>query len=286
MSEPLYLFLGFMGLHFLWRYQKSRRRGLLIASALTVGLAFLTRYVGGSVVASAFAAILLEGGVGRRGKFGDAILRLMFSLPPMAAWVIRNLALTGGLTSRQIVWHPFAASLLKRPLALLWEWLLPYEFTRCALLVTCAFVGLLLLGALGPSLVRRSRLDMQSMCLVTPLSRLHAIYIGVYVLSIVATILLLDAATDINDRIASPVYMSLVVVALVAASRFMGWRRAGRVVKIGVCLLALALVTSYTERSVRLVQNLSRTPRGLGALILQQEGGLEEVRAIPAQTII
>jgi len=52
LSEPLYMFLGLVGLWLLSVALSSGGKGSFVVSAVAVGLAFLTRYIGGTLVAT------------------------------------------------------------------------------------------------------------------------------------------------------------------------------------------------------------------------------------------
>ncbi len=108
-TEPLFLFFGFLGLHLLASYLDSSRRRVLLGSAVCIGLAFLARYVGGTLVVTAVLAIaLLVSGWKRR--FRDGFLFLATVSAPMVIWMIRNLRLSGLATNREIGFHPPVSS--------------------------------------------------------------------------------------------------------------------------------------------------------------------------------
>ena len=105
-SEPLFLFFGTGGLFSIAMYLETDRKRLLVCGSFAIALAFLSRYVGGALVATAIVGIFLLGKPGYYRKFADAILLGMISVSPIALWTLRNLSLTGNATGRALHAQP------------------------------------------------------------------------------------------------------------------------------------------------------------------------------------
>jgi hypothetical protein len=288
MSEPVFLFLGLTGIYLLSRYQSLRVRWLLLASALAIALAAVDRYVGLSLLVTGVLALLVEKGVPRRRKAWDVAILGGLSILPVAAWGIRNSLLTGGATNRVLVWHPLTRSQLKRPFGLLWGWVLPFKFTHPALLAMIGAALALIVAALVVLWVRRRRFATGGLKSIrrSGLGFLLLLYCAVYCLAIAGSISFLDASTPIDDRIASPVLMSLVVLVSLGASdlprRLPGrwWPRV-----ITACLV-LALGISYVWRSQELVTAVRVDGQGYASGGWSQSQTLAAVRELPKGTVI
>ena len=69
LTEPLCLFLGFLGLHLLTLYLNGSKRSLLYLSALSIGLSCLTRYAGVVFVLTGATALLWLGASNWKSKW-------------------------------------------------------------------------------------------------------------------------------------------------------------------------------------------------------------------------
>src|SRR5262245_59310903 len=83
LSEPLFLLLGFSGLLLLARHLEQPGDAALLAAALSIGLATLTRYVGLALVVTGLLAILLASNLPGRRRARSAALFAAASLLPI-----------------------------------------------------------------------------------------------------------------------------------------------------------------------------------------------------------
>ena len=287
MSEPLYLLWGLAAVLLLHAYGTTHRRFFLIVSATAAGCAYLTRYVGLSLVVTLLLALLADGGrnVGRR--VADALTFLAISLTPMAVWMVRNLLTSGSATNYSFVWHPFSMLLLKRPFGLLWEWLFPFRFTYPALLIMVGvlFAAILLLLVLTRRGRWRPSRDWIKAISWTDARASLSLYVLCYSGSVALSILFLSATTPVDQRIAAPVYVALLVLLIAAVSTH--WLFERRVFShASIVALAVLLGASYVQRSVDLVRELWTESRGYASPIWRETGNLGVVRGLPADLLI
>jgi hypothetical protein len=285
LSEPLYLFLGLLGLWLLSVGLSSDRTSTLMVSAAALGLAFLTRYVGGTLVATAGLMILVSANRSWRWRLTRLGLFTAVSTAPIAIALLRNWLVAGTLTNRSFALHPITLSLLKRPFSVAWNWLLPIHFGLGALALTALVFAAVIIAVVVYVWRRERRRKAIEVITRAALPSVLGLYIVIYGAALVISISFFDAGIPIDDRTMSPVYVSLLVI-LVGG----GWslfRAVGRerLRPLGL-LLAVALLISFGLRSARLLRSLSTEPRGFAALAAQQDGGLPEVEAIPADTLI
>ena len=124
MSEPLFIALSLASLVSLSAYIERPGMAKFILCVSLTASAFLTRFIGISLVTTGVCAIIFFGrgfGQGFRSKARSAGLFLIASCLPVAAWVIRSWMLAGKFTSRQVIFHPVLAV---RPLVLaVFQWL-------------------------------------------------------------------------------------------------------------------------------------------------------------------
>ena len=285
LSEPLYIFLALVGLWLLSVALPSGKTGSLLVSAAALGLGFLTRYVGGTLVATGGLMILVSAGRSWRWRISRLVMFAAASTMPIAIALLRNWLVAGTLTNRSFVLHPITLSLLKRPFGVVWNWLLPLQFGYGALAFTVlGFVAVLV--AVAAYLWRRERRQRAiKMVTRTALSSVLGLYIVIYGAALLVSLAFFDAAIPIDDRTMSPIYVPLLVLlvgggwSLFQAPGWERWRPLGT-------LLVAAVLISFGFRSAALVKSLATEPRGFAALVAQQGGGLPEVEAIPSDTTI
>ncbi len=288
MSEPLSLFLGFLGLWLLLPALRREKPGLLFfLSALFTGLSFLTRYsCAAFIVAAALAWLIFRASPFSR-RLAESLLYALAAALPMLPWVIANLARTATVSSRSLLDLPAAAGRLvafwPRLSAVVLSWLVPFSWMETppypALLNRLLSPALLLLAVAGLVYVLRraprpldDRLRWASL-----LALLAAAYLAV--------ILLVYAATyppiTIDNRMLSPVHVALFWL-LVILSAWIVTQRPIRAWRM-ILPLALLVVLAWSGwRSVRIVRQNYDTGLGYTSPAWQQSQTIQAVRALPA----
>lgn len=250
MSEPLFLLLGVLCLSSLVLGLRKGSLGWILGAGATAALAYLARYIGVALILTGGLLVFL-----RRGWTPGERVRALaaFGAPVVigvAAWSARNAALTGTATNRTLVWHAVSLTKWKSPLGLIWTWILPFEFDYPALLATGGV--LLILLVVGIVLVVRNRASVQGALegwRVRPsLAGASAGYIMVYSSMVAASLMFVDAATPVDDRIAAPVYLSLVILLSTAVAAGLRWRQTAWV-RAGLLLAVALLILSYGGRT-------------------------------------
>ena len=96
-SEALFVLLIVASLTILDRYLLVGGRRLLIASALCAAMCFVTRYMGGAVVASGVVVLLVAAQGPSKAKISRALGYAAIAIAPVGLWTVRNWFTFGAL---------------------------------------------------------------------------------------------------------------------------------------------------------------------------------------------
>jgi hypothetical protein len=105
-SEPLFLTLTLLFANCIVAHLISGHIGWAIAAGALAGAAFLTRYVGASVVAAGGIICLLAASSDMRPKWKHVIAFATAALVGPTVWLARNATVGGTLTNRSPAYHP------------------------------------------------------------------------------------------------------------------------------------------------------------------------------------
>ncbi len=107
LSDPLFLLFALLALVQIDRLQREGGTRTLVLCGVFSALCVATRYTGVAVLATGAVVILLWAPGRPAARLGALCAYLSLSVPPLAAWLWRNLALTGTLTGpRGVSAHP------------------------------------------------------------------------------------------------------------------------------------------------------------------------------------
>ncbi|MEX0787167.1 MAG: glycosyltransferase family 39 protein [Anaerolineales bacterium] len=286
LSEPLFLVLGLAGLVLLEEgLRKHNLRHCFFAGVL-VGLAYLTRYVGVALVVAGVARILLVTDRSPRQKRAAIAIFLGASLAPLALWLGRNWLLTGTLTNRTLAWHPLTITKWKAPFQLVWSWLLPLKFTWLALQIMLVALGLGIL-AVGWKIRGKVRASLPRVVEGARRGGLAAglaVFASVYTLAVLASLLWVDAATPVDQRIASPVYVCALILAVTGADRL--WGRAGTRVRWALLATGILILASYVSRTWVVMKEYQRYGLGYASEGWRHSGAVAAVRRLPDSLLL
>lgn len=276
-SEPLFLLLGFSGLLLLSFHLETPRRHLLVAASLLIALAFLTRYVGGALLATGALAILLAPGAPPRRRATDAAVFVAVAALPMAVWVLRNQLGAASATGRRFVAHLIGADEMILAIRSIARWFLEDHVGAIA-------AWLLAAGILVCVGVWLRSAAMRAGAAVMP--RVLLIFVVTYLGFLVFSVSFLDAATPMNSRLLSPVYVATLALALGGvwgATRF--WR--GPLPAILASLLALVFVYSHArDTSEWAIERAAIGGVGFGSLDWRRSETMRRVTELPTHAPI
>ena len=192
-----------------WLQQPTRRNLVLCTAA--AALACLIRYQGLALVATIGLVIALLGAEPLRTRLKLALAVTTSSVLPLAAWLIRNVLLTGQALGPRLA-SDYALSAAAADLGRnAMSWLVPWR-----VLLVHPYAGLALLVLLCLGIVAITVRDRQGAGAVIVCVTFAAAFAMMMLAAVTRT-----AMDPLADRILSPMYAPLIVAAVIAATIFL-----------------------------------------------------------------
>lgn len=259
MSEPLYIFLMLVSFILLDLYFKHQRNYYLVILGIVLAVAYLARYAALSLLATMLALMLVLHADWRK-RISSFLIVAASSFPWIIAWAIRNRIMGGTVSNRVLGWHPITLENWVLALNTLSEFLIPVAPWRRAI-PNLAFAFVILFIALViilwtlnkglPHLFKPSQVDRPNELPLT-----NGLYIIAYLLSLMITMTLFDPATKFQVRILSPIYVSIILLAVTLAAWL--WRSqhaAWRPVIILISIVFLGTFAYGQVKAIPVIQN-------------------------------
>ena len=282
MSEAPFMAFSLLWLMSLGAYlRRPSHRRLLVACAAVSG-ALLTRYIGVSLVAATGIALLLLGSDMWWRRFGRAAGAMALAYLPIVPWYIRNWALTGNATNRVLIFHPPEVARLKQGVASMSAWLLPEQVPLWVRLGFLGFMGILVLGAqvLICRLQTRGKASPQDQNAIHTLA-LALVGMICYGAVLIASLTFFDAATPIDNRLLSPIYLLALIYGLVSLWLVQRRIRLGHGFALSLGLAGAALVALNLARSAAIGEQMRGEGAGFTARRWRTSETVDLVRRLP-----
>lgn len=287
MTEPVYHSLALVSLLLLAVYIQAGNGRVLIASAVTAGLAMFSRYVGAAVPLTGFVLILVFTGRPWKQAARNAFLFLGISLLPAAGWVLGN-SLSGGPAAGRAYGFGRLGDDLKQLRAAftdtIWSWIpfidridrLPVYRTRLIILAAVVIL-LLVFCAVGYRRIRNGEKRRGFLG-----AWVFAIYTGLYILVFSAAYLINSPKPELSERLLFPVYLGAVMTLLWAlyAAFQTRWGQTRAVFFTGV--VTIVLLVSYIEPGLAYVRRMSTYGMGYTSRDSLYSETIAVVRQLPA----
>ncbi|HVQ40533.1 MAG TPA: glycosyltransferase family 39 protein, partial [Pyrinomonadaceae bacterium] len=207
LTEGLFIFLSLGGLLSLSRFIETKKQPWLMTAAVMVTLAFLTRYVGITLILTGVLVLLFVQGRSLRQR---GIAALSFGLvagAPMALWTLRNLRLSAGVSDREFVFHPIGLRQIVSGVSTASTWLLLGKVgTNYRIVFFALELGLTIVIAIY--LLRRNRPAPADKEISSPLVIILVTFVGCYVAFLIFTASFIDADSVLDDRALAPVHIA------------------------------------------------------------------------------
>ena len=264
MSETAFILLATLALIYTAAYLDSRRRSRLLAAAALAALAVLTRYLGVTVIAVGVAMLLFRRRATPAERAKDTAIYALIAAAPAALWMLRTYLLTGTPAgsrnyprySISDIWNVIAGTLSDA------GFLLSAGAPAYVAIVAAGIILAGAAGAVGYALIRSFRADSGTEWAGRRPFLIFAGFALAYAAALLIAMLSGLAVTWGNPRHLVALYLPLLIVALLATDRALGYYRR-RPTPRGILLpafllpaLALALViigqSVMTARSISL----------------------------------
>ncbi len=293
MSEPLAIFLGFLGLYLLgFVYQKKKPFLWLTLSAVSAGVAMLTRYNAVAFILAGVLYLIFNREYEWKSKFVQLLLYCGVSFLPNLLWSGYSLTVTHTLSSRRIELPVSMIGFLKefwldvRNSVLLW--ILPDRWVYGELLP--GFLSDLLVPVLGIVLFMvvllwqiLKKKDMQpelttSRFWVPVLFWFSVIFFGFNLLIRGTTY----PPITINGRMLSPLYIIMVLIFVIAVMESIRYLGAARYLTflVGMCLVVIAAVFGWQSKNT--AQTIHEQGMGYTAKEYRDSDLLEAIKQLPS----
>lgn len=305
-SEPLFLALLLPTLLFLAIYAESGSKLALVCAGLGAALACLTRYAGVALLATGCMMILAwgSGGPARRAVTAAAF-GLLAALPTLA-WLAINQANLGATTGRHFAVHPPTRANLDG-LSQVGNWAVPGNIAKpiagavlgwargslpppLPALAIGVLVLVVLAGGVGLGVLAlrawRGASARQHPSVPKLAARPWLVFIVVYPLVLLATIMFFDASTSFNGRLLAPAYVAGLVLVCAFGTRL--WRRsvAGGSAEQWATLALVGFAGLHLAGAGQWLLTARRDGLGYSGREWQASPVLARVGALPADTLV
>lgn len=260
LTEALFVFLMLLVIYLLAKYLDNERSTLLFLASALLGCATLTRYVGLSMTMAGVVSILLLSRTNWKRRLVDCFILGGVSLIPAILWLRRNAAVAGSTVNRSLIFHPMSSELIRAYRAEISFWFVPKQVDvphslRRALMLLLAVPGPALFFFLEIKEKLLKRREPRQTFWTLPW--ILAFFVVSYVVLLFLNLTLFDAISDFNTvpRYLVPVYVSAVILFILAFHRILERWKQWRVLQIGVLAIGFVLIGLYAHRTLGIIQD-------------------------------
>jgi 4-amino-4-deoxy-L-arabinose transferase-like glycosyltransferase len=280
MSEPLYVLFVLSSLYLLVIYKERRQWGWLTFSAILAGLAFLTRYVGLSILLAGITVLIFDSRISWRRRLGNAFAFGGIGAIPMMMWLVRNLLVINSVTDRTPGLYFVTLNQVRKAINTLLVWFIPGRFVHTREFWWAAVILFVIIGyfwlsrryLILPSADRDNRPSHNTRLLLA----LQAIY---HILVVWISKSFFTPIIPLNNRIFSPILPSLII--LIVALMADLWRSKRIVIRFAVVALSVIFVSFYFYRANTLVPRLHNVGLGLARKGWHKSLTIQAIRKLP-----
>jgi hypothetical protein len=284
-SEPTFLFLSLLALLWLSRYAERARTGWLIAAAVAVGLAVLSRYAGLSLVGAGIIAVIVCGRRAGRQTVRDCGIFAAISGFVSSAAFGRNWMVAGTPSGHPAAIHPVTIAQLQRGLQAIAGWLrLDPGPRRTALAAAAVGTCALVLRAVAQRSLRTTQPARHGV--PGSAARTALIFVAAYGVFLLIAISFFDAPTQLDDRILAPPLAWALIGGISGAHRLAADPRRGRWARPLVVIAGMWFAVAQLLHALPWLIEVHRNGQGYAAASWQASEIVARVRALPPPTRI
>ena len=217
MSEPLFFFMTFTGLVSLALHINKPSSLTLVLAAVCSALAVLSRYAGMAVPITGVICLLILSRKPLSIKIRSALAFISLSVGPMLLWMGRNYHLTGFTSNRTFVFHPIDLGKIRQILNVIFSWITPDIHSHWLEALGLITLFVFVFAYAWWQIWFRCERDCWAPYLIVVLQ----LFVVSYVLLLIVSLSFFDAATRVDDRILSPVFIAGLLALMVAVGHML-----------------------------------------------------------------
>jgi hypothetical protein len=270
MSEPLFTLCLLSSITLLTMHVIEPRTSMLLLAAILAAAAWLTRYIGVTIIFTGLIMLIVGRRVSWKNKFQEILLYIAVSITPFLVWMVRNTILTGNFANRTFVVHPLTRSNRKKALDTLTGWFeipkprLPEEFFNILLIVVVVILIFMMIYAIGIVIAKNRKKVAYA---VNTRYALHfffafGLYTIIYLSFLLLSITFFDASTRLHDRILYPSYLSILLYFFTWIGVLLDTTKRNIWVSAGLVAILAIILILFSNHSYDLIKE-SRS-KGLG----------------------
>lgn len=227
-TEPLFIFLGFLGLFLLTLYIQNKSRLYLIAASIVIALAYLDRYTGITLVVTGITGILFLSQKKDYNRFIDSAIFVVISIFPTILLSIRNYYIAGHMAGERPT-EPITLERFNSLIISISSWLLPGSeifnilpaqdtVIRIFLIIVSLALLLITIQLLSRKAGRSGGKPIKLHLAGTPF--LFLIFLLAYIVLVIAVVAFFDSNVQLDNRILSPAYVAALILVLYLLHKF------------------------------------------------------------------
>lgn len=278
-TEPLFILLGFAALYLLAAAHPRPSLVQFTAVALLLAASLLVRYAGLAFILTAVLALLWWGGLGW-AAWRRAVLLGAAACLPLILWMGYNVGQGGSATGRSLAFHPAGRDHFWQAIFTLTDWLLlPTATPGWARVLFLLILAATAVGVLFFCWRQRQR---PSVLPLSPFYQLLLLFVPIYPLFLLVSISFLDAATPLDGRILSPLYVALLFWLAHFVAQAWQFGTAVRWSQPAILGLLLLFLLGSSLKTGRWLQAAYQQGLGFSSIAVQQAPIMAHISQLPA----
>lgn len=289
MSEPLYLTYTLSSFILLVIYLRCPKSWLLTLAAVVASCAFLTRYVGVSVVLTGAIVVFFLYPGSYKDKTRKTFFYGLIAFIPNTLWYLRNYLLTGSLTNRAFSFHPITKTKLSEGVLSISEWVFPETIPvgfRLSIIFVIALI--IVIGQITMYLHLKNTEKQDEVNQQNPILVLLVLHVCVYVGLLFLSLTFFDISTRLNHRILIPLYVVTLILGMISIQRMMSLIKIplrNTLYLISAALFAVIMIT-YAFRSWEVVGVNRKEGRGYTSSAWQRSEIIALLNRLEKDTVV